>query len=520
MRNPIKRLTNPLQRQPPEANTPHVDTSKDDPYLPYVTRLRRAQTHPSKPARFRAPLIRPTRNIAGKTELAKAVIIGSLIAFTAISVTALGDIILKDDDREINFQNAMATATDRLNEARNDPEGGFSLPDLTDIDTDTFDREEADQQALEDALALHENGGPAALTFFNGDALLVLKSSQQDRLATAASESEEVVSAHSIEYQAALVKVPMLDEQSSTLDSEVVVTDTPITHPVSWATRVGRDLGGYSSDMLTPRALESAFAIGSIAEAERARANMTEEERAAQIEAFHNSESLLHMTQQMGRHISTHWSPVLQRFNNDGALLSVPLSPTGAVREEGILVLHSTGRAGYDRAAIAAVVEAGPFERVASLSPWQREEMARVVVSFGKPPVSPDEYQRRKLSGDLALFSDDNANNSYDEETDSYYPDVDYFDIIRRMVEREVIASDMQRFEVERDVSLQVQLSIPLGVIRAINIERTSGDRHFDQLARDAIDAAAPFRGLRVLPSTEQRNIKNFRLHIHPDGVR
>nr|WP_298059227.1 hypothetical protein [uncultured Halomonas sp.] len=519
MRNPIKRLRNPLQRQPPVAGIGETpEDSNDDPRLPYLTRLRRAQSHPATPNRHRAPIIRPTRNIRGKTELTKAVIIGSLIAFTAISVTAVGDIVLKNDDRKIDLQGAIALAGERLSEARIAADGGFVLPDLTDTtDEQDFDRQQADRQAAENALVRLENGSPATLSYFNPETLAIVKNSHQASLAERQQADEEMVSAHSQEYQAALIIVPTPDDDH---DALLGAASEVLAPSVSWPTRVGRDLGGYSSDMLTPRALESAFVIGTTAEAARARAEMTEEERTTQVDAFHNSESLLQMTQQMGRQIAAHWSPVLQRFSNDGALLSVPLSPTGEVIEDGILVLHSTGRAAYDRAAIAAVAEAGSFERVASLSPWQREELSRVVVSFGKPPVSPQEYQRRKASGELAFFSGGEVLSGYDEDTDAYYPDVDYFDIIRRMVEQEVLASDMQRFDVAQDTTLKVSLSIPLGVIRAIEVDRSSENRHFDQLARDAVDAAAPFRGLRVLPLTEQRNIKSFRLHVHPHGVR
>lgn len=280
--------------------------------------------------------------------------------------------------------------------------------------------------------------------------------------------------------------------------------------------RIARLLGGYQSRSIRPAALEGALEYAAWALIAGHGQDVSDIEAQRQQIAFLSSGRLAALTQRIGHRIHAGWSPPEGRLIHDGALIAVTLDEQLDITD--MSIERSTGRRFYDEAAMLALRQAAPFDEARELQPWLQETVQTLLFSFGRPPLSPEEFRRRQQAGELGQLRD-----ALEAERLDYDPiETDYYDQMLHDIEREITVLNGIRWaeDVSRDATLLVTLSIPLGVVMDVNVRRSSGDIQFDRLAVQAIDNASPFRGIRALTPTQQATFEQFHVHVHPHGVR
>ena len=281
---------------------------------------------------------------------------------------------------------------------------------------------------------------------------------------------------------------------------------------------VARSLGTFRSGGIRPAALEAAMTLAAwqlIAGV--GQDDISAEERHRQQIAFLSSGRLQDLAATIGGRVMDAWTPPTARFIPDGALVSVVLDDQMGIA--GLSIERSTGLASYDHSVAEALYRAAPFSELADLQPWLRDTMETLLFTFGAPPASPEEFRRRQSAGELSLFRGQIG------DLDKRSADFLEFDHFQRMIdaiaqELSVLNASRWAGSLSRDVTLQVELSVPLGVVMDIDVVRGSGDIQFDRIAVSAVDNAAPFRDLRHLPTVEQSRYQKFVVHLHPNGAR
>lgn len=359
--------------------------------------------------------------------------------------------------------------------------------------------------ARERAAERYANGEVGRLLFFSPESLHALKEDPDSRR----DAEDESPAADALEF-GEVGSAPIIDVR------EHVVTKSEASSESSQLRRVIRTLGSYQSGGFRPAALESALELATWALIVGVDQRISSDETRRQQLAFLASSRLDSIVSSIGNRAHAQWERPVERFIPDGALISVTLDDTFGVGD--VSIQHSTGRTDFDQSAIDAIRSAAPFDEVRELQPWLRETMQTLLFSFGRPPASPEEYRRRQQAGELALF----RGQGKEELDSSEHLEVDYYDRIIASIERELTVLNASRWagELERDVELLVTLNIPLGVVMDVEVQRGSGDIHFDRVSIRAVDSASPFRGIRHLTPTQQENYRQFIVHVYPRGVR
>lgn len=280
--------------------------------------------------------------------------------------------------------------------------------------------------------------------------------------------------------------------------------------------RIARLLGSHYQGSIRPAAIETAMEVAAWQLRAGIGANdLSTREMAQQQIAFLSSGRLQALADDLGHRVYTTWEPPESRFIPDGTLISVNLD--GDHRIAKTAIEHSTGRTGYDESVIEALHQAAPFFELNELQPWLQEATQTLLFSFGRPPASPEQFRRRQQdSSQITLFDDDT------QRLPSDYLSVDYFDEMLAAIERELTVLNASSWadQLDADAAIEVSLSLPLGVVMDLEIDKGSGDINFDRLVMQAIDNAAPFRGIRHYPKGEQKQFQQFIIHAHPRGIR
>lgn len=379
------------------------------------------------------------------------------------------------------------------------------MPSLEELE-DMFDPSEQGEAAARNALRLYSEGEMPSLGLF---------STQRFRDVTGRSP-EEV----SDDTGPAPVSEIRVDRDAPEVDG--VATATPQFQVSTQSRRQAiRELGGFGREEFRPAALEGALLLSDAIEAQQRFAAMSEEEIEERQQQFRESSAFMEIVRSIGQRVGRHWEPPRERLIADGAVIEVHLDRLGGITSTDIE--RSTGREPYDRAVLDAVMASGPFSEVTNLPPWIWPVMETVRLSFGTPPISPDEHAQRRQDGLLREARDDRDGMSVDEVRELLGGDsnqTDYYDTIRQQVQAEFRTLANGRYTPSRDAEIRVQISLPLGVVLDSRVVRTSGDHEMDMVALQAIDASGPFRGVRHLQPTEQRRLEYFTLHFHENGVR
>lgn len=279
-----------------------------------------------------------------------------------------------------------------------------------------------------------------------------------------------------------------------------------------------RAFGLYGFDQLRPGAIEGAVHLGKFLASHARFGEMEGEEIRLAQEAFRESNRFQRLVASLGKRVGQHWEQPRQRSVPDGAVIELSLTPYGHLIDAEIE--RSTGNAHYDDAVLAAAHAAAPFYELNGLEPWLRPVLMETRLTFGNPPLTPDEHRRRRDEGTLhgQQVSDDDIDSI--REMLSGGRGTDYYDVIRQTVENEFLALSPASFAPKNDAVIQVEISPEHGVVMSLTTEKGSGDQRFDEAARTAIDEAAPFRGMRRLSQIESKQLKRFKLHFHESGVR
>ncbi len=281
--------------------------------------------------------------------------------------------------------------------------------------------------------------------------------------------------------------------------------------------RIARLLGSHYEYSLRPAAIESAMEMAAWQLRAGIGANdLSAREMAQQQIAFLSSGRLQALADNLGHRVYQTWEPPESRFVPDGTLISVNLDEDHRIAS--MAIEHSTGRTAYDESVMNALHQAAPFFEFNELQPWLQETTQTMLFSFGRPPASPEQFRRSQQAPEqVALFEDDDT-----PRLPSEYLSVDYFDEMLAAIERELTVLNASRWEgqLNADTAIEVSLSLPLGVVMDLQIDKGSGDINFDRLVMRAIDNAAPFRGIRHYPQGEQQTFDQFMIHAHPNGIR
>ncbi|WP_210433211.1 TonB C-terminal domain-containing protein [Vreelandella massiliensis] len=282
--------------------------------------------------------------------------------------------------------------------------------------------------------------------------------------------------------------------------------------------RVSRLLGSHQQGAIRPVAMEASMEMASWqlrAGVGEAPLSSTEMER--QQIAFLSSGRLKELAITLGDRVHDVWQPPENRFVPDGALLSVVVGDDKRI--ESLAVEHSTGRTAYDQSVIEALHQAAPFYEINELQPWLQDTVETLLFSFGRPPASPEDFRRSQQVGEHVFPFEGTQD---DNRTTVDYLNADYFEEMFDDIERELTVLNASRWngQLENDAEILVEVSLPLGVVVDVQVQRGSGDLSFDRLVMQAVDNASPFRGIRHLPEFEQQNFDQFIIHAHPDGLR
>jgi colicin import membrane protein len=92
-----------------------------------------------------------------------------------------------------------------------------------------------------------------------------------------------------------------------------------------------------------------------------------------------------------------------------------------------------------------------------------------------------------------------------------------FITLVRRAVEQAWVIPPNSPEGANAEVSVRLG---PSGELFTASITRGSGNGAFDRSVIQAVEAAAPFRELRELPSSVQRDYRQFNLRFRPGDIR
>lgn len=363
-----------------------------------------------------------------------------------------------------------------------------------------FDPGKEGEKAAEQALSHYSSGSLPRLSLIDQDMLIEL-TGRDNPVAEA--------------------PIQTANEIAVTLSSESSSSPSSLPH-LGLLNRVDREqaraLGLYGPQQLRPGAIEGAVHLGKFMAAQTTFKDMSEADIQQAQAVFRESNRFQRLVSSIGERVGQHWVQPRQRSVPDGAVIELSLTAYGELTDANIE--RSTGNAQYDDTVLAAAHAAAPFYELNGLEPWLRPVLMGTHLTFGNPPLTPEEHRRRRDEG--TLHSQEVSEDDIDSIREMLAGNraTDHYDAIRQMVENEFLAMSPSSFSPDNDAIMHVEVSPELGVVMSITTERGSGDPRFDEAARSAIDAAAPFRGMRRISPIESQRLARFKLHFHESGVR
>lgn len=370
-----------------------------------------------------------------------------------------------------------------------------------DVLEELFSATEAGQAAAENALSFYKDRATPRLATFSKDELHALLGA----------DDTEVVD----DGPRDIDEIEVLTDGE---DGDIDDSATPLTDTLSDSISALRQFGGYGTGNLRPAALTSSAQVANMYQRYTQYREMTAEEIQARQDAFRESSLFTTLITKIGTRVGAHWAPPRVRYIPDGAVVELNLTPDGDLIDAEIQ--RSTGRPLYDQSVINAARAAAPYQEIEALDPWLIPVLSNVRLTFGKPPITPEETERRRAAGTLRS---DNPSEADLESIQALFDggdQADFFGMVREQIENEWISRNPSRFSPERDAEIVVNLSVPLGVVLGMDVVRSSRDLDFDRAAINAIDASGPFRGMRNLISVEQERMSHIKLHFHEHGIR
>lgn len=420
----------------------------------------------------------------------QTIILGSL--FLAGAIVVVADFL--------PYTNEPAPgSTDNSGEPAGEPAGEISLLPA-DIDM-MLDPGIEGQKAAEQALSFYNSATMPRLGLVDADVIREL---------SGRSTADDVVTETTAANEFVVQQAASDNEQAASFERDGLLNRIEREQ--------ARAFGLYGPNELRPGAIEGAVHLAKHLSALATYAAMETDEIVQLQDIFRESSRFSRLIGAIGHRVGQNWQLPRQRLVADGAVIELELTPYGDLLEASID--RSTGNVQYDDSVIAATQAAAPFYELNSLEPWLRPVLMDTKLTFGSPPLTPEEHRRRRDAGTL------HTNNVSDDELDSIREMLtadhraDYYSVIRQMVENEFLARSPGSFSPEHDAIIRVEISPELGVVMALSTEKSSGDPRFDEAAHDAIDAAAPFRGARRLSPLEQERLEYFKLHFYEKGVR
>lgn len=217
-----------------------------------------------------------------------------------------------------------------------------------------------------------------------------------------------------------------------------------------------------------------------------------------------SSEAFNDVIQSIGRRVGEAWHYEGEDYAEQGAILRIELLDNGDIKQS--RVDRSSGNELFNQSVLQASNASAPFLEVMDLSTSAQVLLNPFSLTFG----SMEAIETYEATWEPAQSID-----SPDRQADNTVAAGTVSGIKRQM--RQHWPEDFETGQ-EHDISLQVTLAVPMGNVADIAFLRPSNDVDLNDRIYRLIRDMPPFSGISELPLRDQDEVRQFNLHITPDG--
>lgn len=208
----------------------------------------------------------------------------------------------------------------------------------------------------------------------------------------------------------------------------------------------------------------------------------------------------------IGRRVGEAWYYEGDDHAEHGAILGIELGSGGAAND--IRIRRSSGNDRYNTSVLEAAENSAPFTEVDRLTNTAQTLLNPFSLTFGSMDAIEDyEATWSRQRSINAQGTDESVSDSMENRTVA---------AIKRTM-RNHWPSGLST-GVDHDITLQVTLAVPMGNVADVEFLRSSNNVDLNDRIYQLVRNMPAFSGLRELTLQEQNEVRQFNLHVSPDG--
>lgn len=203
----------------------------------------------------------------------------------------------------------------------------------------------------------------------------------------------------------------------------------------------------------------------------------------------------------IGRRVGEAWYYDGDDHEAHGAILAIELGEDGLASD--IRIRRSSGDDAFNNSVLKAAHDSAPFEEVAQLSPTAQTMLNPFSLTFG----SMDAIEEFEASWAPQETPDDSEPARIEHATVT---------AIKREMQRHWPSGFSTN--VDHDVSVQITLAVPLGNVSSVDFLRASNSVDTNDQIYQLFRNMPAFTTVRGLSLEDQQAVRQFNVHVTPDG--